>query len=87
MRCDVGCRYISDQVLQWLWYRLAAAAPHQFLAWELPYAMGAALEKQKQKPRRLPMNAPEAPPPASAPFHHSLSPLQDNHYSDFFWHR
>ena len=31
-------------MLLWLWCRLAAAALIQILAWELPYAMGVALE-------------------------------------------
>ena len=34
-------------MLLWLWHRLAAAALIQSLAWELPYAMGAALKRQK----------------------------------------
>ena len=33
----------------WLWHRLAATAPIGFLAWEFPYAMGAALKRQKRK--------------------------------------
>ena len=37
---DVGS--ISG-LAQWLWYRLAAAALIQPLAWEFPYASGAAL--------------------------------------------
>ena len=38
--CNVGCRRGSDLVWLWLWLwgRLAAAAPIQPLAWELPYA-------------------------------------------------
>ena len=32
-----------------LWYRLAAVAPVQPVAWELPYDMGAALKKKKKK--------------------------------------
>ena len=31
----------------WLWYRLAATAPIGPLAWEPPYATGAALKRQK----------------------------------------
>ena len=39
-----------DPVLLWLWWRLlAAAAPVQPLAWELPYAASVALKRQKQK--------------------------------------
>ena len=36
--------------LLWLWCRSAATSPIRPLAWEPPYAMGAALEKdEKQK--------------------------------------
>ena len=31
-----------------LWHRLAATAPIQLLAWELPYAEGVALKRQKK---------------------------------------
>ena len=33
----------------WLWCRPAAAAPIQFLAWELPYATVMAVKKKKKK--------------------------------------
>ena len=33
----------------WLWHRPAAADPIRPLAWELPYAMGAALKKEKRQ--------------------------------------
>ena len=33
----------------WLWRRLAATAPIRPLAWDPPYATGAALEKAKKK--------------------------------------
>ena len=36
----------------WLWHRLAAAAPIRPLAWELPYAVGAALKKKKKENKR-----------------------------------
>ena len=45
MSCSVGCRLGLDPVLLWLWCRLAATALIQLLAWELPYAMGAALKR------------------------------------------
>ena len=35
----------------WLWYRLTAAALICPLAWELPYASGAALKSKKKKKR------------------------------------
>jgi len=37
-----------DPELLWLWHRPAAAAQIQCLAWELPYASGAAV-KRKEK--------------------------------------
>ena len=49
MSCGVGCRCGLNLTLQWLWCRLAAIALIRALAWELPYAMGAALEKKKKK--------------------------------------
>ena len=49
MSCGVGCRRDSDATLLWLRCRLAATAPIQPLAWEPPYAMGAALGKTKKK--------------------------------------
>ena len=52
MSCDVGCRHGSDPVLLWLWRRPAAVAPIRFLAWEPPYAVGAALEKDKKEKKR-----------------------------------
>ena len=36
-----------DLALLWLWWRLAAAVPIQPLAWELPYAVGVALKKDR----------------------------------------
>ena len=46
MSCSIVCRCSLD--LAWLWHRLAAAALIQPLRWELVYAMGAALKKQKK---------------------------------------
>ena len=40
-------------MLLWLWCRLAAAAPSRPLAWEPPYAVGAALRTKKEKSNRL----------------------------------
>ena len=48
MSCGVVCRCGSDPALLWLWCRLAAIAPIRPLAWEPPYAAGAALEKGKK---------------------------------------
>jgi len=49
MSCGVGRRPSWDLVLLWLWHRPAAVAQIQPLAWEPPYAMGAALKRQKNK--------------------------------------
>ena len=38
----------SDPVLLWLWCRPVAKVPIGPLAWELPYATGAALKKKNQ---------------------------------------
>ena len=51
MSCGVGCGCGLDSVLLWLWHRPAAASLIQPLAWEPPYASGAAqemAERQKQ---------------------------------------
>ena len=45
--CGVGHRLGSDPTLLWLWYMLAAVALIQPLAWELPYAVGAALRSNQ----------------------------------------
>ena len=44
MSCGVGCRRGSDPAVLWLWRRPVATAPIQPLAWEPPYAAGAAQE-------------------------------------------
>ena len=49
MSCGVGCRRGSDPALLWLWRRPVATAPIRPLAWEPPYAAGAALEKAKRQ--------------------------------------
>ena len=45
--CGVGRRHGSDLVWLWLWHRPAATAPIRPLAWEPPYAAGAALKTKK----------------------------------------
>ena len=47
--CGVGHRHSSDLALLWLWRRSAVAALIQPLAWELPYAVGAALKRAGKK--------------------------------------
>ena len=49
MSCGVYHGPALDLALLWLWYRVAAVAPIQPLAWELPYAAGAALKSKKKK--------------------------------------
>ena len=53
MSCGVGRRHGLDLALLWLWCRLAAVAlirPLAYMeAWEPPYAVGAALKRQKTK--------------------------------------
>ena len=45
--CSAGRRHGLDPTLLWLWCRPAAAALIRPLAWEPPYAVGAALKGQK----------------------------------------
>ena len=47
--CGVGRRHSLDLALWWLWLKLAAAALIRPLAWELPYAAGAVLNKRTNK--------------------------------------
>ena len=47
MNCGVGHRRGLDPALLWLWCRPAATAPIRTLAWEIPYAVGVAPEKDK----------------------------------------
>ena len=48
MSCGVGRRRGWDPPLLWLWCRPAATAPIRPLAWEPPYAVDLALEKEKK---------------------------------------
>jgi len=50
--CGVGCRRSLDPALLWLWRRPVAPAPIQPLAWEPPYAAGAAQEIAKKKDKK-----------------------------------
>ena len=52
MSHGVGHRYGSDPVLLWLWCRPVATPPIQPLAWEPPYAAGAALKRTKDKKKK-----------------------------------
>ena len=56
MSCGVGCRRGSDPALLWLWRRPVATAPIRPLAWETPYAVGAAQEmatRQKKRKKKV----------------------------------
>ena len=52
MSCGVGGRRGSDLMWLWLWYRLAATALIQLLAWEPPYAVDVAPKRQKRKKKK-----------------------------------
>ena len=52
MSCGVGLRCGSDPDLLWLWCRPVAVAPIGPLAWEPPYATGAALKNKTKKERK-----------------------------------
>ena len=52
MSCGVGYRHGSDLALLWLWCRQAAIALIRPLAWEPPYAPGAALQRKARKGER-----------------------------------
>ena len=42
-------QWVKDPMLLWLGCRLVAVAPIRPLAWELPYASGSALKRQKKE--------------------------------------
>ena len=46
------CRRRGSDLELWLWCRLAAVALISPLAWETPYAMGAAIKRKKEKKKR-----------------------------------
>ena len=50
---DVGQRRSLDLALLWLWSRPVDTAPIGPLAWELPYTVGAALKKKKERQKKL----------------------------------
>ena len=49
MSCGIGRRRSSDPTLWWLWRGPEATAPIRPLAWEPPYAAGAAQEMAKKR--------------------------------------
>ena len=52
MSSGAGHKLSSAPALLWLWHRSAAAALIQPLAWELPYAVGVGLKRQKKKKKK-----------------------------------
>ena len=56
MSCGVSRRRGLDPVLLWLWHRPVATAPIGPLAWESPYAVGAAQEIAKKKRKKKQLN-------------------------------
>ena len=52
MNCGVGRRRGLDPVLLWLWRRPVSTALIQPLAWELPYAVSAAITKKRKKKKK-----------------------------------
>ena len=59
MRCGVGCRLSLDPMSLWLWCRLTAVALIQPLAWEPPYAAGAALKRKTKRKKKKNRNTPQ----------------------------
>ena len=53
MSCGVGRRRGSDLAWLWLWCRQVATALIRPLAWELPYAVGAAQEMIKRQKKKV----------------------------------
>ena len=49
MSCGIGRRHSLDPALLWLWFRPAATALIQPLAWEPPYVTGVALKNKRQR--------------------------------------
>ena len=52
MSCGMGHKHSLDPELLWLWHSPAAVAPILSLAWELLYATGTAVKKQKNKNKK-----------------------------------
>ena len=56
-----GHRRGSDPVLLWLWHRPAAGALIRPLAWDCPYATGAAQEKAKRQKKQTKSSVSDKP--------------------------
>ena len=53
MSCGVGRKWGSDPAMLWLWCRPAATASIEPLAWEPPYAVGAAPKRHTHKKDKI----------------------------------
>ena len=78
MSCGVGHRCGWDLVLLWLWCNVSYSSDLiRPLAWELPYALSAALKRQKKKKKkhcRLHLSLEELPKLYTPIFPHMLPP-------------
>ena len=70
MSCGIGHRHGSDPMLLWLWGRPAAAAPILPLAWEPPYAVGAAQKMTKRQKKKKVFQGVLIPDSIGEPFRH-----------------
>ena len=52
MSCGIGRRHSLDLAMLWLWHRPVAVGPIGPLAWEPPFAAGAALKGRKTKKKK-----------------------------------
>ena len=52
MSCGIGRRHGLEPALLWLWWRPVATDLIGPLAWEPPYAMGAALKEKDKKQKK-----------------------------------
>ena len=80
MSCGVGHRHASDSTLLWLWYRLAAVALIQPLAWEPLYAAGAATKRQKKKTKQNKQTNKKKQKKKPFPLTAVLPPVVPSHY-------
>ena len=83
MMCGVGDRCGSDPSLLWLWYRPAAAAPIQPLAWEFPYTTDVTLKRKEEEKYFLNLR------PITAPHYHKIKGqlLNARCSRDNFWNQ